>query len=68
MTDRKEYEFQYKVGTRSANIRVMDSIGPEDCYNVHIAATLHRLAVGEDLFTPIPRSIKDWIIKQNVRL
>lgn len=56
----------YLVNDRKVTITAMDSVGVEDCMDVLIRATLHRIATGENLAEPIPREVKDWIIKTNL--
>ena len=68
MSDRTLAELNYKVGNRTVTMRVMDQVGPEDCFDVLFRTTLHRHATNgrEDMYTPIPRSIKDYLIKTNL--
>lgn len=62
---RRIVELNYNVDGRTATIRAMDSVGPDDCFEMLWRSTLHRYATGEDLTTPIPRDVKDWMIKTN---
>jgi hypothetical protein len=68
VTDRKLLELKYTVGKRVVTFRAMDQIGPEDTYDVLFRATLHRFGTlgKEDLMTPIPREVKDYMIKTNL--
>lgn len=68
MADRKLLELKYTVKKRVVTIRAMDQIGPEDAFDVLFKATLHRIATGgkEDLMPPVPRKIKDYMIKTNL--
>lgn len=63
---RSKAVLNYLVNKRRVTVTAYDSVGVEDCYNVLIAATLHRIATGENLMEPVPREIKDWIIKSNL--
>lgn len=56
----------YLVNNRRVTITAFDSVGVEDCYDVLLKAALHRLATGENLAEPVPREVKDWIIKSNL--
>lgn len=56
----------FKVGTRVVTVRAMDSVGPEDCYDNALRSVLHRYVTAEDLTMPVPREIKDWMIKTNL--
>jgi hypothetical protein len=61
-------QLKYKVGTRLVTIQATDQIGPEDCYDNHVRAVLHRYATNgkEDLLMPIPRDVKDFMIRTNL--
>lgn len=67
---RTETSLTFKVRNETTNRRVtvkaFDTVGPEDAYNVLFRGALHRLSTGEDLVEPIPREVKDWIIKTNL--
>lgn len=56
----------YLVNNRRVTITAFDSVGVEDCYDVLLKAALHRLATGENLAEPVPREVKDWIIRSNL--
>lgn len=56
----------YLVNDRKVTVTVFDSVGVEDCYDVLSQAALHRIATGENLSEPVPREVKDWIIKSNL--
>jgi hypothetical protein len=67
-TDRNLAQIKLQVGKRSVTVRAMDQVGPEDCYDALLRATLHRYATlgREDAMMPIPREVKDWIIRTNL--
>lgn len=56
----------YMVNDRKVTVTAYDSVGVEDCYDILIAAAIHRIATGESLAEPVPRSVKDWIIRSNL--
>jgi hypothetical protein len=56
------------VGNRTVTITAMDSVGPEDCYDNAIRGVLHRYVTSEDLVMPVPREIKDFMIKLNLTI
>lgn len=56
----------YLVNNRKVTVTAYDSVGVEDCYDVLLKASLHRIATGENLAEPVPREVKDWIIKSNL--
>lgn len=56
----------FKVGDRLVTVRAMDSVGPEDCFENAMKSVIHRYVTGEDLTMPVPREIKDWIIRTNL--
>ncbi len=66
MATRQEIEFKYKVGTRTVEVRAYDSVGVEDAYENQIKGVLHRFATGEDWLQPVPREVKDWLIRTNL--
>lgn len=59
-------EAKIKVGKRTVTVRGMDSVGPEDCYENALSAVLHRYITSEDLLMPVPREVKDFMIKTNL--
>lgn len=65
---RKLAEIKLQVGKRTVIVRAMDQIGAEDCYEVLLRSTLHRFATlgKEDMTSPIPREIKDALIRTNL--
>jgi hypothetical protein len=63
---RQEIELKFKVGERIVTVKAMDSVGPEDLYEVQFRAVLHRYATGEDVIAPAGRDAKDWIVKNNL--
>lgn len=63
---RQEVELKFKVGERLVTVKAMDSVGPEDLYEVQFRAVLHRYATGEDVTPPAGRDAKDWILKGNL--
>lgn len=68
MSDRKLVQYKFQVGKRKVTVRAMDQIGAEDCFDVLMRATLHRYATlgKEDLMVPIPREVKDFLIRTNL--
>jgi hypothetical protein len=58
------------VGKRTVTVQVMDQIGPEDVYEVLFKATIHKFATQgkEDLMAPVPREVKDFMIKSNITI
>jgi|NOAtaT_7_FD_contig_21_12236209_length_370_multi_2_in_0_out_0_2 hypothetical protein len=66
MTQRTFLQLKFAVGKRSVTVQAMDAIGPEDTLNVAIAASLHRRVTREDLWTPVPREVKDFMIRTNL--
>jgi hypothetical protein len=56
----------FKVGTRTVTVQATDSVGPEDCYDNALRSVLHRYVTGEDLTMPVPREVKDFMIKTNL--
>lgn len=65
---RSEITLTFKVGKRRVEVTAYDSVGVEDAYSMLIKGVIHRFAVGEDLIQPVPREVKDWIIKQNLTI
>lgn len=63
---RQKAVLTYLVNDRKVIVTAFDSVGVEDCYDVLIRAALHRIATGESLAEPVPREVKDWIVKQNL--
>lgn len=63
---RQKAVLNYLVNDRKVTVTVYDSVGVEDCYDVLTKAALHRIATGENLSEPIPREVKDWIIKSSL--
>lgn len=68
MTTRTIIQAKITVGNRTVTVTAMDAVGVEDCYSNAIAGVLHRYVTSEDLVMPVPREIKDWIIKQNLTI
>lgn len=66
MTDRIKVVRRYKVGDRSVEVSAYDRVGVEDLYDIHVKAELHRIMTGEDLFEPVRRDVKDFLIKTNL--
>lgn len=66
MADRNEITLRYKVGRRFVEVKAYDSVGVEDAYSVQLKAVLHRYATGEDHLMPVPREVKDWMIRTNL--
>lgn len=55
-----------KVGNRTVTVKAMDTVGPEDCYDNALRSVCHRYVTGEDLTMPVPREVKDFMIKTNL--
>lgn len=55
-----------KVGNRTITVQAMDSVGPEDCFDNALKGVLHRFVTSEDLVMPVPREVKDFMIKTNL--
>jgi hypothetical protein len=66
MTTRQEIELTFQVGQRSVTVKAYDAVGPEDCFDNLFRSVLHRYATGEDLTMPIPREVKDFMIRTNL--
>lgn len=66
MTDRNVVTLRYQIGERIAEFKAYDTVGVEDSYDVLLQAAMHRIATGENLAEPIPREVKDWILKLNL--
>lgn len=60
---RQKVTLRYKVAGRMAEITAFDAVGVDDCMDVLSRAALHRIMTGEDWTEPIPREIKDFILK-----
>jgi hypothetical protein len=63
---RQELSLRFRVGTRKVDVKAYDTVGVEDAYSVLFRAAIHRIATGESLAEPVPRNVKDWIIKTNL--
>lgn len=63
---RTKASLHYLVGNRKVVVTAYDSVGVEDCYDILIAAAIHRIATGENAAEPVQRDIKDWIIRSNL--
>ncbi len=59
-------EMKLQVGSRTVAVRAMDSIGPEDCFEVAMLGVLHRYLTGEDVVAPVARDVKDFMIRTNL--
>lgn len=68
MTDRQEVELVFRVGDRKVTVKAMDTVGVEDIYDVQFRAVLHRYVTGEDIWRPVPREAKDFILKLNLSI
>ncbi len=68
MTTRKIVQYTFKTSTGMVTVQAMDQIGPEDCFDVLMRATLSKYATGgkTDTMAPIPRSVKDFMIRTNL--
>lgn len=60
---RNEYQLDLRIDGRHVVVKALDSVGPDDCFEMLHKSVLHRYVTGEDLTPAIPRDIKDWIIK-----
>ena len=56
------------MNQRYAEVSVYDSVGAEDCLDILMRAAMHRIMTGEDYYEPIPREVKDFIIKTNTHI
>lgn len=63
---RQKAVMKFLVNDRKVTVQAFDSVGVEDCLDVLMRASLHRLTTGESLAEPVPRDVKDWIIKSNL--
>ncbi len=63
---RQKAVINFMVNERKVTVTAFDSVGVEDCVNVLLRASLHRIATGESLAEPVPRDVKDWMIKSNL--
>lgn len=63
---RQKTVLNYLVGDRKVTVTAFDSVGVEDCYDILAKAALHRITTGENLSEPIPREVKDWLLKSNL--
>lgn len=65
--NRKKIVRSVRVGNRVLTVTAYDSVSPEDCMNILLRGTLHQKVTGEQRVDPIPRDVKDWIIRARVR-
>lgn len=65
---RQEITLKFKVGQRRVSVKAMDAVGVEDCYEMLAKSVIHRYATGEDLTMPVPREVKDFILRQNLSI
>lgn len=65
---RKVAQYIIKLGTRKITVTAVDQIGPEDCFEVLMRATLVKYVTRgkEDKMAPVPRSVKDFMIRTNL--
>ena len=63
---RQSASFKLRLDKRMVEITAYDSVGVEDCFDVLTRAALHRIMTKEDWTEPIPREIKDFIIKTSL--
>lgn len=63
---RNKAVISFLVNERKVTVTAFDSVGVEDTYDVLTRAAMHRIATGENLAEPVPREVKDWIIKSNL--
>lgn len=63
---RQKAVMNFMVNDRKVTVTAFDSVCVEDCVDVLLRASLHRIATGESLAEPVPRDVKDWMIKSNL--
>jgi hypothetical protein len=63
---RQEVQLRFKVGQRIAEVTAYDSVGVEDAMNILMRAAMHRILTNEDWTEPIPREVKDFMIKSSL--
>lgn len=63
---RQETAFRLKLGQRVAEVKAYDSVGVEDSMNILMKAAMHRIMTHEDWTEPVPREVKDFIIKSGL--
>lgn len=63
---RQETTLRIKLGQRYAEVKAYDTVGVEDSMNILMRASMHRIMTNEDWTEPIPREVKDFIIKTNL--
>jgi hypothetical protein len=66
MAERTEVELNFKVGERRVTVKAFDAVGPDDAYEMLMNGVLHRYATGEDWVQPVPREVKDFMIRTNL--
>ncbi len=63
---RQEVTLKFKVGERRVEVKAYDAVGVEDAYENLLKGVLHRFATGEDWVQPVPREVKDFMIRTNL--
>jgi hypothetical protein len=63
---RNSITLRYQVGGRTVEVRAYDAVGVEDIYSVLLRGVLHRFMTGEQLIEPVPRDVKDWLLRLNL--
>lgn len=59
---------KFQVGDRQVTVKVSDTISPEEAFDVLFRGVLHLYATGENAIRPVPREVKDFLIKTNLTI
>jgi hypothetical protein len=65
---RNEATKVFAVGNRRVTVKVMSEIAVEDVYDVLFSGIMHIYATGEDTVRPVPREVKDYLIRTNLNV
>lgn len=65
---RNEVTQTYLVADRRVTVKVMDAISAEDVYDVLFSGVMHVYKTGEDTVRPVPREVKDFLIRTNLNV
>lgn len=65
---RNEALRSFRVGDRIVKVKVMETISVEDAYDVLFSGVMHRYASGENAIRPVPREVKDFLLKTNLTI
>jgi hypothetical protein len=68
MSTRNSAQIKLRVGQRTVIVKAVDAVGPEDCMDIGLRATIHRYMTREDYWAPVPREAKDFMIKLNLTI